>query len=112
MLRPDGSEYRQLRAFLVRRRLIALLVYTSLLALFAFGPAAGLGADGYAILSMAAQIGGPIFATTLCVLAARRSSGGDRRAWRNFAIGSGLYLAGNLMYFGFVLVGYTPEFPS
>jgi len=91
---------------------MALLVYTSLLALFAFGPAAGLGQDGYAILSMAAQIGGPIFATTLCTLASRRSTGSDRRAWRNFAIGSGLYLAGNLIYFAFVVFGYTPDFPS
>ena len=105
-------EYRLLRAFLVRRRLIALLVYTSLLALFAFGPAAGLGVEGYAVLSLAAQIGGPIAAAVLCFLAARRSTGSDRRAWQNFAIGSMLYFVGNLTYFGFVLAGYTPEFPS
>jgi diguanylate cyclase (GGDEF)-like protein len=112
MLRSYGSEYRPLRALLVRRRLIALLVYTSLLALFAFGPAAGLGQDGYAMLSMVAQVGGPTLAMALCALAARRSSGSDRRAWRNFAIGSGLYFTGNVIYFGFVVLGYTPEFPS
>jgi diguanylate cyclase (GGDEF)-like protein len=112
MLHPDGLEYRRLRIFLVRRRIIALLVYASLLALFAFGQSLGLGAEGYAAISIVAQIGGPLLAAALCLFAAHRSAGSDRRAWLNFAIGSTLYLAGNVLYFGLVLVGYTPSFPS
>ncbi|RYH05965.1 MAG: phosphodiesterase, partial [Alphaproteobacteria bacterium] len=61
---------------------------------------------------MAAQLGGPLAATVLCFLAWRRSVGTDRRAWANFAIGSALYFTGNVLYFVFVLLGYTPRFPS
>jgi diguanylate cyclase (GGDEF)-like protein len=105
-------EYRRLRNFTIGRRLIALLLYASLLVLFAFGPAAGLGEEGYALLSMVAQIGGPLLATALCFLAARRSANSDRRAWGNFTVGSALYFTGNLIYLGFVVAGYQPSFPS
>jgi diguanylate cyclase (GGDEF)-like protein len=112
MLRPGGSEYRRLLTFIVGRRLVALLVYASLLALFAFGPAAGLGEGGYEVMSLVAQVGGPLVAAVTCFMAARRSQGSDRRAWTNFTIGSALYFAGNILYFGFVLAGYQPGFPS
>ncbi len=94
------------------RRLIGALVYVALLALFVFGPSAGLGGEGYVLLSMVAQIGGILLAATMCYLAARRSRGSDRRAWFCFTIGSALYFTGNLIYVGFVVVGYVPGFPS
>src|SRR6218665_2571822 len=112
MLQPNGLEYRRLRTLIVGRRLIALLIYASLLALFAFGPAAGLGEDGYAVLSMLAQLGGPLFAAAICFVAARRSTGSDRRAWLNFTIGSALYFSGNIIYFVLALAGYELQFPS
>jgi diguanylate cyclase (GGDEF)-like protein/PAS domain S-box-containing protein len=105
-------EYRPLRSSTVGRRLIALLVYASLLALFALDPTAWLGEEGYIVLSMVAQLGGPLLAAIVCLLAARRSVGTDRRAWVSFTIGSGLYFAGNILYFGLLAAGYVPSFPS
>ena len=112
MLQPCGLEYRPLRNFTIGRRLIALLVYASLLALFALDPTAWLGEEGYVALSMAAQLGGPLLASIVCLLAARRSVGTDRRAWVSFTIGSALYFAGNILYFGLLAAGYVPSFPS
>jgi len=84
----------------------------SVMALFALGPAAGLGLGGYAVVCVVTEIGGPAAATLLCFLAARRSTGSDRRAWHNFAIGAMLYFIGNVIYFAGVLAGYPPDFPS
>lgn len=55
---------------------------------------------------------GPLVATVLCLLAARRSKGRDAGAWRLFGIGSGLYLAGNLMLLGFAALGLDIGFPA
>jgi diguanylate cyclase (GGDEF)-like protein/PAS domain S-box-containing protein len=96
----------------VGRRLVALLAIASLMGLFALGPASGLGEEGYMLLSMAAQLGGPVLAAAMCALAARRSTGSDRRAWINFTIGSSLYSTGNVLYFAFVLTGTELGFPS
>jgi diguanylate cyclase (GGDEF)-like protein len=67
---------------------------------------------GRAVLSMLAQLGGPLIAAGLSIFAARRSGGSDRGAWRSFAVGSALYFAGNTAYFFFVVLGYEPDFPS
>ena len=89
-----------------------MLVLTSLLALFALGPDSPLGGEGYTLLSMLAQLGGPLLAAMMCLFAARRSTGSDRRAWTNFTIGSALYLAGNLIYLGLYVMAVQPGFPS
>lgn len=105
-------EYQRLLTLTVGRRLLALLAIASLIGLFALGPASGLGEEGYLLLSMAAQLGGPLLAAAMCLLAARRATGSDRRAWVNFTIGSSLYFIGNILYFGFMVVGHQPVFTS
>jgi diguanylate cyclase (GGDEF)-like protein len=112
MLRPDGPEYRRLLTFIVGRRPVALLTYASLLALLALGPQSALSGDGYLLLSMAVQLGGPLLATIVCLLAARRATGSDRRAWASFTIGSALYFGGNVLYLGFFILGIPAGFPS
>ena len=112
MLQPQRLEYRRLPAFFARHRLLAALIYLAVLALFALAANGGLGGHAHAAMTLVTQLGGPILAAAFCRLAARRSTGNDRKAWNNFTIGSSLYLAGNLAYFILILLEVPQDFPS
>ncbi len=58
------------------------------------------------------QLGGTLLAAIFCFVAAYFSAGTERSAWRNFGIGSSLYLLGNLGYIALTLPGAIPSFPS
>ncbi len=60
----------------------------------------------------ATTLAGPLAAAIAAFVASRRGTEGERRAWRNFCIGSGLYFLGNVGYLALALVSRTPVFPS
>ncbi|MDP3895137.1 MAG: diguanylate cyclase, partial [Mesorhizobium sp.] len=95
------------------RRPIALCLFVLVLVVFWFVPR--VFAFETAQLQMWAtmgQIGGPLLAAMLCFRVARESSGADRTAWLRFAIGSSLYVLGNLFYVYYAVVGTVPPFPA
>jgi diguanylate cyclase (GGDEF)-like protein len=82
-------------------------------AAFWFAPALlSLDQVGLETLAGIAQLGVPTVAAIGCFVAARRSEGDDRVAWRSFGIGATLYLVGNVAYAYFALTGTVPPFPS
>ena len=58
------------------------------------------------------QLGSTLAAAIFCWIAWYRSTGADRAAWRNFAIGATIYLSGNLTYLFLDLGGIVPAFPT
>ena len=72
----------------------------------------GLDADGLIAWQAATTLAGPLAAAIAAFVASRRGTDGERKAWRNFCIGSGLYFLGNVGYLALALVDRTPVFPS
>lgn len=97
----------------VTRRLVCLLALGLMVLVFETSPEwLHLDTDGMIARAVVMQIGGPLLAALACLAAAIRSKGSDRQAWFSFAIGSGLYLAGNLTYLGYALTGIESRFPA
>ncbi|OJX51329.1 EAL domain-containing protein [Devosia sp. 66-22] len=94
-------------------RLVALIVLVAGLAVFAAGPGwLRLDFEARAAWWSVPSLLGPMAAAVACFLAARRGTPGERSAWRNFGIGSSLYLLGNGSYIALALVDRVPVFPS
>jgi diguanylate cyclase (GGDEF)-like protein len=94
-------------------RLLAALCFCLGLAGFVYGPdLLELSQIGRVTWMAAAQIGGPLIATVLCLIVSSRTQGRFRAAWLNFAFGSFLYLSGNLYYLYSAAVGFFPTFPT
>ena len=96
-----------------RLRLLTLCLFAAGLAVFAAGPGwLRLDFDGRIAWQAAATLLGPLTAAVACFFASRHGSDGERAAWRNFGIGSSLYLLGNGTYIALALVDRVPVFPS
>jgi diguanylate cyclase (GGDEF)-like protein/PAS domain S-box-containing protein len=97
----------------LRLRILIVLLFAAGLAGFVTGPdVLGLDANGRIAWQAAATLGGPLAAAVACLLASRRGTDAERSAWRSFAIGSGIYFAGNAGYLALALVDRVPVFPS
>jgi diguanylate cyclase (GGDEF)-like protein len=95
------------------RRVVAALCFCLGLASFYYGPELLALSESARVTWMAAtQIGGPFVAMVLCLIGALRAHGRDRSAWLNFALGSFLYLSGNLYYLYCATIGVVPSFPT
>ena len=95
------------------RRIAVVFTLVVGLALWALAPRwLQLGQEAEFVWWVAPQMAGPLAATVLCFVAARRSRGQDVVAWRLFGTGSSLYLAGNLMLLGLSALGLDVGFPA
>jgi hypothetical protein len=82
-------------------------------AIFQFGPSLiGLDDAGRGLIRNIPALVSPLVAALTCYLAAAVSQGSDRKAWRNFGIGSSLYLFGNACYLYYGLYEIDAPFPT
>ena len=96
-----------------KQRLIASCAFCIALSVFWFAPdLVGLVGTGGLVWAAVPQICVPLAAALFCASAAVRSSDSDRTAWTHFAVGSSLYVAGNLGYLAYAAAGVTPSFPA
>jgi hypothetical protein len=95
------------------QRLLSLAGFLAALILFKELPGwVGFDQDTAIWWGVGAQMAGPLAAAIYCGLAARRAPRSQRPGWIAFAIGSALYLAGNLSYLVLTLMESLPTFPS
>ena len=95
------------------QRLSMFLGFCLLLATYWLVPdELGFDSSARLIWAAVAQLGGPLAAAIGCWIASVRTPEGDRSAWRNFAIGAGIYFLGNLAYLIEALLNAVPAFPS
>ena len=95
------------------QRSIALIIVGSWVAVFQFGPGLlPLDQFGQELFLTIPGLLSPLAAALTCYLAAVVSEGGDRKAWRNFGIGSSLYFFGNACYLYYGLYEIDAPFPT
>ncbi|NTF17741.1 EAL domain-containing protein [Agrobacterium rubi] len=95
------------------RRFLGLAGFITFIATFHFVPRI-VGFDDYTRTAWICvfQVLALVMATCLSIVAATRGAVSARSAWRFFALGNFLYLVGNLFYFHWMVIGYSPAFPN
>ncbi|MNU28995.1 Cyclic di-GMP phosphodiesterase Gmr [compost metagenome] len=95
------------------RQVVGLAVFVAFVATFHFLPTAfGFGEVARVAWIGVFQVLGLALSSVLSTIAATSGPLSARGAWRYFAAGNYLYLIGNLFYFYWMVVGYTPSFPN
>ncbi len=95
------------------RQVVGLAVFLVFVATFHFLPRVfGFGEVARVAWIGVFQVLGLALSSVLSTIAATSGPISARRAWRYFAVGNYLYLTGNLFYFYWMVVGYTPSFPN
>ena len=94
-------------------RVLVSLAIILACAAFQFAPGfLALGPVGQQWWSVTWWVVVPGLAAVTCAIASKRSTGQDRKAWREFCIGSGLWAAGTLVWALFDLRRGAPAFPG
>lgn len=111
--RREASDSGRVEAKIVLQRLAGFACFLMFLSIFKVGPDyLHFGNFGRIAWLTAFQVVGLAFTASLAFVASKRGEGSDGEAWMHFAIGTCLYLAGNLYYMYCMIIEYSPSFPN